>query len=56
VWLGNYSESNVRFGNRGIRSHSEKNKKGKIFGILSQLNKLSLSNDVHVKTFLAVGN
>jgi len=50
-------------GNQGLSSHSEetnkqKKKKGKVFGILSQLKKLSKSNDVLAQnnTFAAARN
>jgi hypothetical protein len=46
------------FGNQGLSSHPEETKKGKVFGIPSQLKKLSKSNDVHAQTkrFKAVCN
>ena len=50
-------ESNVErmhFWKSGFKFAFGRNKKGKVFGILSQLKKLSNSNDVHAqnKTFL----
>jgi hypothetical protein len=43
------------FGKSGFKFAFGRNKKGKVFGILSQLKKLSKSNDVHAqnKTFLS---
>jgi hypothetical protein len=43
---------------QGLNSRLEETKKGTVFGIISQLKKLSKSNDVHAqnKTFLGVRN
>jgi len=49
------SATAMRFWKSGVKFVSGRNKKGKVFGILSQLKKLSKSNDVHAqnKTFLS---
>jgi hypothetical protein len=48
-------QKQCNFGNQGVSSHSEETKKGKVFGILSQLKKLSKSNEMHSqnKTFFS---
>ena len=45
----------MHFWRSGFKFAFGKNKKGKVFGILSQLKKISKSNDVHAqnKTFLS---
>jgi hypothetical protein len=45
----------VHFWKSGFKFTFGRNKKGKVYGILSQLKKLSKSNDVHAqnKTFLS---
>jgi hypothetical protein len=43
------AEKQSAFRNQGLISHSEETKKGKIFVILSQLKKLSKSNDVNAQ-------
>ena len=49
------AEKQSAFRNQGLISHSEETKKGKIFVILSQLKKLSKSNDVNAqKCFLII--
>jgi len=51
-------QTQLTFGNQGLSSHLEETKKGKVFGILGQLKKMSKSNDLHAqnKTLLAVRN
>jgi len=52
--LGNFSKSSVLLEVR-FKFVFGRNKKGKVFGILSQLKKISKSNDVHAqnKMFLS---
>ncbi len=53
VSRGNFSKA-MDWWNRDLSSYSEETKKGKVFGILSQLKKLIKYNDVQAqnKTFL----
>jgi hypothetical protein len=55
VLLGKASVTAMRFWKSGFKFASRRNKTGKVFGILSQLEKLNKSNDVHArnKTFLS---
>jgi len=48
---GTRLETSTKFWKSGFKFASGRNKKGKAFGILCQLKKLSKSNDVHAQNF-----